>query len=76
MTLQFESELSGADQSSVAVLQNDEKRKREAMMGPDEENVATGGFVGDGGAALIGARKDTITEQLFRSEGYQESLME
>jgi hypothetical protein len=33
-TLQFESELSGADRSSVAALQqNDEKRRREALMG-------------------------------------------
>jgi hypothetical protein len=53
----------------VAVLQNGEKRKREAL---DEEAVSTGGFVDDGGAALIGAQKATIAEQLIQSEGHRE----
>jgi hypothetical protein len=73
MTLQFESELSGADRASVAALQNVEKRRREALMGPDEEDVATGGVVGVGEAALIGAQKATIAEQLIRSETYDVS---
>jgi hypothetical protein len=73
MTLQFESELSGADRSSVAALQNVEKRRREALMGPDEEDVGTGGVVGVGEAALIGAQKATIAEQLIRSETYDVS---
>jgi hypothetical protein len=41
MMLQFESELSGADRSSAAALQNVEKRKHEGLMRPDEEDVAT-----------------------------------
>jgi hypothetical protein len=73
MTLQFESELSGADRASVAALQNVEKRRREALMGPDEEDVGTGGVVGVGEAALIGAQKATIAEQLIRNETYDVS---
>jgi hypothetical protein len=45
-------------------------------MGPDEKdvaNVATGNFVGVGEAALAGAQKATIAEQLIRSEGYDVS---
>jgi hypothetical protein len=34
-------------------------------MGPDEEDVATRGFVSVGRAALVGAQKATIVEQLI-----------
>jgi hypothetical protein len=46
MTLQFESEPSGVDRSSVATLQNVEK---EAVK--EEEDAATGAFGGIGKAA-------------------------
>jgi hypothetical protein len=68
MTLQFESELSGADRSSVAALQNVETRSLDALMDPDEKGVATGSFVGVGEVALIGAQKATIAEKLIQSE--------
>jgi hypothetical protein len=64
MTLQFESELSGAVRSSVPTLQNVEKIGCEALMG-DERDVATGSFVGFGEAALIWVQNAT----LIRSEG-------
>ena len=70
MTLQFESLLSGADQSSVSALESVERKRREALMGASVEDIATGGFVGIGESALIGAQKATIAEQLIRSEGY------
>jgi hypothetical protein len=73
MTLQFESALSGADRSSVAALETVERRRRQALMGADEEDVATGGFVGLGDSVLIGAQKATIAEQLIRSESYDVS---
>jgi hypothetical protein len=40
---------------------------------PDEEEMATGSNAGVGEAALIGAQKATIAEQLTRSEGYDMS---
>jgi hypothetical protein len=73
MTLQFESVLSGSDQSSVSSLQNVERRRREALMGPEVEDVSSGGFVGVGASVLIGAQKSTIAEQLVRLEGYDVS---
>jgi hypothetical protein len=55
----------------VPALQSVKKRRPEALMGPDEEGLAIGGFVGVGEAPLIGAQKATIIEQLIRSEGYE-----
>jgi hypothetical protein len=64
--LQFESELiSGADRSSVAALQDVEKRKREALVRPDEEEIATGSIVGVGEAALIGVQRLRLQISLF-----------
>jgi hypothetical protein len=39
-----------------------------AVIGLDEEDVATKGFVGVVEAALIGAQRTTIADQLIRSE--------
>jgi len=73
MTMHFESIMSGSDQSSVSELHKIERRRREALMGPDVEDVSSGGFIGVGDNALIGAQKSTIAEQLVRSEGYDVS---
>jgi hypothetical protein len=50
--------------SVTAVPQNVEKKRREALLGPDEKDAATGKLVGVGEAALIGAPKATMTEQV------------
>ena len=70
LTLYFESLTSGADQESVLALQKIERQRRAALLGSDVEDVATGGFLGIGDPALIGAQKSTISEQLVRTEGY------
>lgn len=72
MTLHFES-VGGSDSASFVALQTIEKRRREALMGPDVEDVATGGFAESNGSVLIGAQKSTIAEQLIRAEGYDVS---
>jgi Suppressor of forked protein (Suf) len=70
MTLHFETIISGSDQNSMALLRKIEQRRREAILGPDVEDVATGGIVGMGETTLIGAQKSTIAEHLIRTEGY------
>lgn len=70
--LHFES-VSGADPASIGSLQRIEQRRHEVLMGPDLEDVATGGIAGTGDSALIGAQKSTIAEQLIRTEGYDVS---
>ena len=72
MTLHFES-IIVSDTASVANLFEIEKKRREAVKGPDVEDVATGGLVGANNSALIGAQKSTISEQLVRSDGYEVS---
>lgn len=72
MMLNFES-VTACDSSTLETLQKIEKRRREALMGPDVEDVATGGLAGSNDAALIGAQKSTIGEQLIRSDGYDVS---
>lgn len=72
MTLRFESLLSGADPSNVSAMEDVERRRWAALMGPDVEDVASGGIVG-GDAVGIGAHKSTIAEQLVRSDGYDVS---
>jgi len=72
MTLYFES-IIGSDAASAANLFEIEKKRREAIKGPDVEDVATGGLVGANNSALIGAQKSTISEQLVRSDGYEVS---
>ena len=76
MTLRFESLLSGSDPANISSMEAVEKRRRAALLGPDIEDVATGGFVGQSGDAVsIGAQKSTIAEQLIRSDGYDVSSM-
>ena len=71
MTLQFESLVAIADPTNVAAAMAVERRRREALMGPDVEDVATGGFAGD--SVGIGAQKSTVAEQLVRQDGYNMS---
>ncbi|KAL7561233.1 hypothetical protein ACA910_004154 [Epithemia clementina (nom. ined.)] len=70
MTLRFETIMSGADPDSLANLENIERQRRQAIMGADLEDVATGGFVGIAETPLIGAQKSSISEHLIRTEGY------
>jgi Suppressor of forked protein (Suf) len=73
MNLYFESIINGSEPAGVASIQNIERRRREALMGPEIEDVGTGGYVGVEETALIGAQKSTIAEQLIRTEGYDVS---
>lgn len=71
MTLQFETILSGADPLACQLLQEVERKRHMALMGPDLEDVATGGFHLEAVATTtIGAQKTTISEQLIRNDGY------
>lgn len=72
MTLRFESILS-ADPTSANRLREIELKRRQAVMGADVEDVATGGSLATSDVPLIGAQKSTISEQLVRSEGYDVS---
>jgi Suppressor of forked protein (Suf) len=72
MTLHFEA-VGFPDPSSVESLHTIEKRRHEALLGPDVEDVATGGIVGVGESVLIGAQKSSIGEQLIREDGYDVS---
>jgi hypothetical protein len=74
MSLQFETILSGTDPANIASLAKVEQRRHAALMGPEVEDVATGGLigVGDNGVA-IGSTKSSIAEQLIRAEGYDVS---
>lgn len=73
MSLYFESVAGGSDPAGVNAIQAIERRRWEALLGPEIEDVANGGFVGVEEAALIGAQKSTLSEQLIRSEGYDVS---
>jgi hypothetical protein len=73
MTLRFESLLTGADPSNVAAMEAVERRRRAALLGPDVEDVGTGGIIGLGDSVGSGAHKSTIAEQLVRSDGYDVS---
>ena len=70
MTLYFES-VGGTGTPSITSLQAIEKRRHEALFGPEFEDVATGGIVGVGDSVLIGPQKSSIAEQLIRDEGYE-----
>ena len=70
MMLRFETTMSGSDPDSLANLENIERQRRQAIMGSDVEDVATGGFIGAVEAPLIGAQKSSISEHLIRTEGY------
>jgi hypothetical protein len=73
MTLQFEMLMSIADPSNVKEAMAMERKRRLAMMGPETEDVCSGGRVGVGEAATIGAQKTTVAEQLVRTDGYEVS---
>ena len=75
MTLQFETLMSIADPSNVKEAIAIERKRRAALMGADTEDVCSGGRVGVGEAATIGAQKTTVAEQLIRSDGYDMSSM-
>lgn len=68
VTLRLESLLS-FDEAGARRIQEIERKRRQAVMGP-EEDVATGGLLRTSDVALIGAQKATISEQLVRTEGY------
>jgi hypothetical protein len=55
------------------VIQSVGKINLEASMGRDDKDDATGNFIGVGKAALIGAQKATIAEQLIRSKRHDGS---
>lgn len=74
MTLQFETILSGADPMASQLIQDVERKRHMALMGPDLEDVATGGYQLESMATTtIGAQKTTIAEQLIRHDGYDVS---
>jgi 1,2-phenylacetyl-CoA epoxidase PaaB subunit len=73
MNLYFESIISASDPTYVANIHAIEKRRREALMGHEIEDVGTGGFVGVDETALVGAQKTTLSELLIRTEGYDMS---
>jgi Suppressor of forked protein (Suf) len=73
MTLHFESLMSGADPACIATIQKIERQRREALIGPNLEDVSTGGYSNMVDSTLVGAQKSTIAEQLLRSEGYDAS---
>jgi hypothetical protein len=76
MTLQFETILSGADPMAHQILQEVERKRHLALMGPDLEDVSTGGFHLDASSnTTIGAQKSTISEMLVRNDGYDLSSM-
>ena len=75
MTLQFETLMSIADPSNVKEAIAIERKRRAALLGADTEDVCSGGRIGVGEAATIGAQKTTVAEQLVRSDGYDVSSM-
>ena len=76
MTLQFEAILCGTESGNLSALQSVERKRHAALMGPEVEDVSTGGFVVAADAVVgIGAHKSTLAEQLIRSEGYDISSM-
>jgi hypothetical protein len=75
MTLYFES-MGGSDAGSVAALQAIEQKRREALMGPDIEDVATGGAAGAGDSpdsaaveVFAGSKSLTARERLGGATG-------
>ncbi|GKY95142.1 hypothetical protein MPSEU_000477900 [Mayamaea pseudoterrestris] len=72
ITLYFES-LLDPDESSGARLDEIERKRRTAVLGPDIEDVATGGLLSSSDVPLIGAQKTSISEQLIRLDGYDVS---
>jgi hypothetical protein len=75
ISLHYESIMAASDPGGMKRIREIECKRREAMMGPEVEDVGTGNTVGFGEAALVGAQKATIAEQLIRSEGYDTSSL-
>ena len=73
ISLHYESVMAASDVSGMEKIRQSESKRREALMGPEVEDVGTGNTVGFEEAALVGAQKSTIAEQLIRSEGYDTS---
>eukprot|EP00980_Cylindrotheca_fusiformis_P020233 scaffold7316_cov123-Cylindrotheca_fusiformis.AAC.8 len=75
MALQFETLMSIADPKNVKEAIAIERKRRAALLGPEVEDVCSGGRIGVGEAATIGAQKTTVSEQLVRDNGYEMSSM-
>lgn len=73
ITLQFESILSGTDAGNLSSLHAVERRRHNALVGPDAEDVSTGGIVSGAEQVGVGAQKTPLSEQLIRTEGYDVS---
>lgn len=73
MTLRFESILSGSDPRNMSALKTVERRRHAALLGPDIEDVASGGLLSGADIIQIGGQKTSISEQLIRVEGYDVS---
>ena len=73
MTLRFESILSGADPRNMSALKTVERRRHAALLGPEIEDVASGGLMSGADIIQIGGQKTSISEQLIRVEGYDVS---
>jgi hypothetical protein len=71
ISLHFES-LIGSKPSKLREI---EKKRREALLGPDVEDVATGGILGFSDTPVVGMQKATISELLVREEGYDKSSL-
>ncbi|CAB9510504.1 expressed unknown protein [Seminavis robusta] len=71
MTLLFETILSGADPMASHLIQEVERKRHMALLGPDLEDVASGGYqLESSTSTTIGAQKSTIGELLIRNDGY------
>ena len=73
ITLQFEDMLSGTDPANLATLDAVEQRRHAALVGPDVEDVATGGPANSDDQVTIGLQKTPLGDQLIRAEGYDVS---
>ena len=71
--LRFESVLSASDPMGAKRLHEIEAKRRQATLGADLEDVATGGLLSTSDVALVGAQKAPISELLVRAEGYDAS---
>lgn len=71
ISLHFES-LIGSKPSKLREI---EQKRREALLGPDVEDVATGGLLGLSDTPVVGIQKASISELLVREEGYDKSSM-
>ncbi len=74
MTLECEELWSISEPANIEAAIAIERKRRNALMGPEIEDVATGSRVGlsDTGATL-GSQKSTLAEQLIRTDGYNTS---